>query len=642
LLGTEVLAGGLGFASGLGSSYEVFSGNRIGDGSFTRYLGAAAAISGGFFAAGVRSFGTFGRTLSGASGLVSGYEIASGDLIGDGTLSSLFHVSNLGVNQGGTMFSPTSTNAQRFGVGLNLAVGTASVFSSGDRSLQQSLRALSIASGVWNTASSAIAAKQSLSATVRTIDAIRQARQTAVGAVNSSSGSAGSGRRQRGVIRLASGEESDEGAVVRADGSDNVSRLSSDYSEFEEYLAANPENSPIGRRSPASIRQDADAFEGWLLTRKYGLKSLQIAGPIRIIDLSRDQPPLISDLTPQQLESLKPFLPPSDREVEDRHANALRNEAQWLAVQAARIRQERLATVSNSDDLWANLDYMEAGQVPLTANFRRSFYEADYVTSSEHNQTMVQLQYAASDVMEIPIHGLSMLPGGGVAKVAVYHLSGESQDPLSAYFEVVGSLAPFGLSQLSRAGKPVSNVASFANDFRPAGSRLTKYVTDHSTDDYLYRILKGHAEPILESAHLPTSISMEQLLSSSIRPGLRGVTITNQSVRFQDLWTLSNTHKAEFALTSELIDGVTVKRVYSGNFASVSYPGDGRVLRRIAHTHPSGNPNVGFDDLFNHNNDWLNSFEKSGGNPYFRPFPSRVIYGPAAEDYTPFWSTPLR
>jgi hypothetical protein len=177
LMGTQILAGGLGFASGLSSSYEVFSGNRIGDGSFTRYLGAAAAVTGGFYAAGVSSFGTVGRTLSGASGLISGYEIASGDAIGDGTLSSLFHVSNLGVNQGGTMFSPTSTNAQRFGVGLNLTVGTASVITSGDRSLQQSLRALSIASGVWNTGTSLIAATQSMTATLRTVSAAKEPRR---------------------------------------------------------------------------------------------------------------------------------------------------------------------------------------------------------------------------------------------------------------------------------------------------------------------------------------------------------------------------------------------------------------------------------------------------------------------------------
>jgi hypothetical protein len=89
-------------------------------------------------------------------------------------------VSNLGVNQGGTMFSPTSTNAQRFGVGLNLAVGTASVLSSGDRSLQQSLRALNIASGVWNTGGSLITAKQSFSAAMRSVNAPKQLGTSAI------------------------------------------------------------------------------------------------------------------------------------------------------------------------------------------------------------------------------------------------------------------------------------------------------------------------------------------------------------------------------------------------------------------------------------------------------------------------------
>jgi RHS repeat-associated protein len=107
-LGTaEIFAGAMGVSSGLANSYEVFTGNRIGDGTFTQVLGATAAVTGGFFAPGVSSFGAFGRGLSGASGLVSGYEIASGNTIGDGTLSSLFHVSNLGVNHGSTLFNET-------------------------------------------------------------------------------------------------------------------------------------------------------------------------------------------------------------------------------------------------------------------------------------------------------------------------------------------------------------------------------------------------------------------------------------------------------------------------------------------------------------------------------------------------------
>jgi uncharacterized protein YcfJ len=45
----EIFAGALGVASGVSSSYEVFSGNQIGDGTFTRVLGAAAAVTGGFY-----------------------------------------------------------------------------------------------------------------------------------------------------------------------------------------------------------------------------------------------------------------------------------------------------------------------------------------------------------------------------------------------------------------------------------------------------------------------------------------------------------------------------------------------------------------------------------------------------------------
>jgi len=446
----------MGLSSGLANSYEVFSGNRIGDGTFTRVLGATAAVTGGFFAPGVSSFGTFGRSLSGASGLVSGYEIASGNTIGDGTFSTLFHVSNLGVNQGSTLFNSTASAAQRFSVGLNLAVGGASLVNTGDRNLQQALRSLSIASGVWNTGSSAVTAYHSTRATLQAL----RPKPIQVQAT-------GSG------IRLASGGEADGGKVIRAHSSDSISGSSPDYTAFEEYLAANPENSPIKRRSAASIRQDTDAFEGWLLTQKYGLKKLQIAGPIRIVNLNPDQPPGIANLTSEQLALLTPFLPPSDRDVENQHVRATLNEAQRQAVEAARIRQERMATVSNSDDLWANLDYMEAGQVPLTANFRNSFYEADYVIASEHNQRMAQAHYAAANLIEVPIQGLSMLPGGGAAKVAVYHLYGESQDPLSAYFDVVGSLAPFGLSQLGKVGKPVSTVASFGDDIFPLPARFS-------------------------------------------------------------------------------------------------------------------------------------------------------------------------
>ena len=175
-LGTaKIFAGGLGVASSLSSSYEVFSGNQIGDGTFTRVLGAAAAaaaaaaVTGGLYAPGVCSFGTVGRSISGASGLVSGYEIGTGSTIGDGTLSSLFHVPNLGVNHGGKLFDANASSAKRFGVRLNLAVGVTSVVSTGDRGLQQALRSLRIATGIWNTGSEAVTADQTSKATMEAL-----------------------------------------------------------------------------------------------------------------------------------------------------------------------------------------------------------------------------------------------------------------------------------------------------------------------------------------------------------------------------------------------------------------------------------------------------------------------------------------
>ncbi len=178
LAGMGLVAGSLGFASGAVNSYEVFSGNQIGDGTFSRFLGAAAAVTGGFYGnlptgstGSITSakYWTLGRTASAAAGLTSGYEIASGKYIGDGTLSSLLHVTNLGVNHGSTLFNTQASTATRFGVGLNLAVGGASVTSTGDRGLQQALRSLSIAAGVWNTGTEAVMAAQTVRTTLEAL-----------------------------------------------------------------------------------------------------------------------------------------------------------------------------------------------------------------------------------------------------------------------------------------------------------------------------------------------------------------------------------------------------------------------------------------------------------------------------------------
>ena len=110
---------------------------------------------------------SLGRGASIAAGATAGYEIASGRTIGDGTLSGVFNVASLGVNQGSTLFTGTAT--QSFGVGINIAAGGASLFNTGDRGLQQALRSLSIATGVWNTGTEAVAAYQTSKATLEAL-----------------------------------------------------------------------------------------------------------------------------------------------------------------------------------------------------------------------------------------------------------------------------------------------------------------------------------------------------------------------------------------------------------------------------------------------------------------------------------------
>lgn len=166
LTGMALVGASLQFVSAAVNSYEVFSGDTIGNGSFSRYLSATAAVTGGFYGNVGPGFGPNGaswaRGFSAASGLASGYEIASGNMIGDGTLSSVLHVGNLGVNHAGVFKDPNASLNQRLTVGINLAAGAASVASSGDPKLQQSLRSLSIAAGVWNTGTQVLAATQSV------------------------------------------------------------------------------------------------------------------------------------------------------------------------------------------------------------------------------------------------------------------------------------------------------------------------------------------------------------------------------------------------------------------------------------------------------------------------------------------------
>jgi RHS repeat-associated protein len=154
------------FASASVNAWQGFSGDVIGDGTFGRVLSATAAVTGGFYGSGF-STSALGRSLSLADGLISGYEIGTGDRVGDGTLSGILHVGNLGVNRGGSLFDSDAGFATRVSVGLNLTTGVASLAETRDQRRQQALRSLSIASALWNTGTQIYRGSQQLLETIQ-------------------------------------------------------------------------------------------------------------------------------------------------------------------------------------------------------------------------------------------------------------------------------------------------------------------------------------------------------------------------------------------------------------------------------------------------------------------------------------------
>ena len=139
------------------------------------------------------------------------------------------------------------------------------------------------------------------------------------------------------------------------------------------------------------------------------------------------------------------------------------------------------------------------------------------------------------------------------------------------------------------------------------------------------------------SPGLGSRTSMASLADSGQVPGSRGVTLSDHTVKFADVWRLSETHQVEFALTRE----AGSFRLYSGTYNRVQVPtGCDRI---IAHTHTSGNPfpsSTGkYNDIATLNNNYGHHLS---ANPYARPKPSRVIFGPGVKDYTRFRATGWR
>jgi hypothetical protein len=133
---------------------------------------------------------------------------------------------------------------------------------------------------------------------------------------------------------------------------------------------------------------------------------------------------------------------------------------------------------------------------------------------------------------------------------------------------------------------------------------------------------------------LGSHASIAELQSSNALPGEVGVTLTDRTVRFGDIYSLSEKSGVEFSLVTERVDGKLVKRLYSGDTYTSPVPINSRP---IGHTHP--NPNE-FQQVpsradLNLVNDRY--FGQLTLNPSASPQPSRIFWGAGDFDNTIYY-----
>ena len=157
-----------------------------------------------------------------------------------------------------------------------------------------------------------------------------------------------------------------------------------------------------------------------------------------------------------------------------------------------------------------------------------------------------------------------------------------------------------------------------------------------SEDEYVN--VMAHFEP--RTPNLPARVSVEEILSNGYIPHQEGVTLTDQTVRFSDLWAMTQMteRKIEFGLVRTMEDGRYVYRVYSGGPTGVNTTLLGDTGRVVAHTHPRGTP-PSPKDIQNLNN-WL--LRRVSEDPYAGPLHRRVITGPGPDDFLFYYPSVLR
>jgi len=143
---------------------------------------------------------------------------------------------------------------------------------------------------------------------------------------------------------------------------------------------------------------------------------------------------------------------------------------------------------------------------------------------------------------------------------------------------------------------------------------------------------------------LSSHVSVAELMQSGALPGTKGVTLTDRTIRFGDLYELGtlNGRRMEFALTTERVDGKLVKRLYSGDAWVSPVPKDSRL---IGHVHPNETATQIWPSPGDINTVNARYFRQLQLDTTARPQPTRIFWGPGNTDNTIFYpgfgKTPL-
>jgi hypothetical protein len=146
----------------------------------------------------------------------------------------------------------------------------------------------------------------------------------------------------------------------------------------------------------------------------------------------------------------------------------------------------------------------------------------------------------------------------------------------------------------------------------------------------------GAARLFPKTEGLGSHASIAELRATGALPGTEGVIVTDRTVRFGDVYELGTlrNNPVEFSLVTERVDGVLVKKLYSGDAWRSPVPTDGRL---IGHVHPNENALQMWPSRQDMNMVNDRYFRALQVNPNVLPAPTRIFWGSGNTDNTIFY-----